>query len=377
MSSAHDRVEALAHRVKITNLRGDIYDWYAVESSLGLALPDDYKLFVEKFPAGKFRGGISVIRPGDYEHSRQEYLGYYAYRLDDMRNMRSVGEGVFPYPIFPDPEGLLPWGVGPQDELLFWVTSSMNPNEWFVVMSDPDHAHWSEYHGSMTELLDRLTSDVEARGGQPAYDLSSEVREATLVPPRELYWDRMRRGVTRPVNQFETLAAKLSNPRRSTSLVDWREVEQRLGSSLPSDYKAFMENFGTGTYCDLRIVGPGAPGEFEMFGLLGRQRIRASRSRLDEWAPPFYPEPGGVISWGETADGWTCGWAPTSVDPNVWGIVQAPPAENLDSVRYLQGLSFSSFLLKYADSAERPEKFQGRKSWTGRAVFFPASSGDA
>ncbi len=55
--------------------------------------------------------------------------------------------------------------------------------------------------------------------------------------------------------------------------------------------------------------------------------------------PPFYPEPGGTVSWGETADGWTCGWAPTSADPDEWDVVAAGPT---GGYRMGTGLSFST-----------------------------------
>lgn len=56
-------------------------------------------------------------------------------------------------------------------------------------------------------------------------------------------------------------------------------------------------------------------------------------------------------------------------------LPQAPPAANLDSVRYLQGLSLSSFLLKMPIPPNF-RKNSGPQVLDRGAVFFPASSGD-
>ena len=102
-------VQRLADLVGVSGHAAEPFDWAAIEASLGgLRLPTDYKAIVETFPRVEIGGRITVIRPGDVDSPKSEYLGYCAYRLDDMRGWRAKGQGRCPYPIFPEPGGILP-----------------------------------------------------------------------------------------------------------------------------------------------------------------------------------------------------------------------------------------------------------------------------
>src|SRR5262245_44791809 len=103
------------------------YDWGAVEQSIGLGLPLEYKELVEALPAGYFQDFARVIKPGDVGASSDEFLGYYAHRLEDMRHWRQSDPGRFPLPIFPETGGLLPWGVSRKGDLFFWLTDGDDP----------------------------------------------------------------------------------------------------------------------------------------------------------------------------------------------------------------------------------------------------------
>jgi hypothetical protein len=53
----------------------------------------------------------------------------------------------------------------------------------------------------------------------------------------------------------------------------------------------------------------------------------------------------GTVCWGETADGWACGWAPVSADPGEWEVVAVKPARGH---MMGDGLSFTTALRQYA-----------------------------
>jgi hypothetical protein len=96
-------VEDLAKRLGVGVEASNSFDWVAVEASVGLKLPDDYKRLAEIFPAGWFQGFVGLIRPGDVDGSETDYLGYYSHRLEDMRRWRQDEPARFPFPIFPSP----------------------------------------------------------------------------------------------------------------------------------------------------------------------------------------------------------------------------------------------------------------------------------
>src|SRR4051794_18994217 len=95
----------------------DHFDWKVIEESIGLRLPAAYKELVEVLPPGHFHEFVRVTKPGDMGGSRDEFLGYYAHRLEDMRAWRESEPSRFPLPIFPERGGLLPWGRSKQGDL--------------------------------------------------------------------------------------------------------------------------------------------------------------------------------------------------------------------------------------------------------------------
>ena len=66
---------------------------------------------------------------------------------------------------------------------------------------------------------------------------------------------------------------------------------------------------GPGTFGEIKITAPGAPGEFDLYHLL-RRAIDTARSPDTIRTVPLCPEPGGIIAWGDTEDGWTFSWSP-------------------------------------------------------------------
>lgn len=106
-----------------------------------------------------------------------------------------------------------------------------------------------------------------------------------------------------------------------------------------------------------------------MEALLDAKRAESAAGRLGDWAPPVYPRPHGLIAWGATVDGWTCGWAPVGRDANHWGVVVADPDMALEAVTYFKDMSFTSFLRRYGDTNLQTGLFIGRRPWKGAVTF--------
>jgi hypothetical protein len=110
----------------------------------------------------------------------------------------------------------------------------------------------------------------------------------------------------------------------------WRSVEKELGLPLPSDYKRFIDTYGTGLIC----------GKGMDFGYLGvwnyRDRSEASplsqsissvireyedaRSKGYDSPCLFYPDSGGLLPFANTASGDYFNWT-TSRSPDQWDVV--------------------------------------------------------
>lgn len=338
------------------------FDWETIERSLGLRLPDDYRMLAEITPLGRFQGFVRLIRPGDFDHPESEYLGYYEYRLEDMRAWREEEPERFPFPIYPEPGGLLPWAATHRHDLIFWLTADNDPNEWPVVTSDTDFSHFTPIAGNACDFLTQVvTGRFDARSYE--LDLASQDPWFEMRPTRvetgpkdpEHYWLDQQLYSAHPENKYRELARQLGEPAPGhAQRIDWEYVERRLERPLPSDYKSFIEKYGPGMLGDVRIFSPSANRpDFDLFLLLNRIEWRfADDNRRRQTGPPIFPERGGLIAWGETSDNRICAWAPSrSDDAGAWGVVTGHDDLRIFSYRWDQ--SFSSLLLDYTDLSER------------------------
>ncbi len=384
MGFALDCVKHLAELAGISADRNAAYDWPEIEESVGLRLPEDYKLLVESLPDGWFREFVRLLRP---EKSREGWLefpdSYNVNRLQDMRQWRSDGRGVFPYPIYPEPGGLLPWGTAIRGALFFWLTGPGEPDDWPVITATVEWDYWDRFDGTVCEFLVEVAAGrydasgftdapivqvVDASGTRhTGQRVNLETREPVFKPiikqppalpppgPRADFWPRrlLELGADRlPVNEFATLRELIGPAPAGVRKVDWPAVQARLGCGLPSDYRGFVDTYGPGTFGDVRIAAPWAGRDWDLFALLERKSAEVRGLTRHEWNTPIYPEPGGVISWGETTGGYTCGWAPTSPDPDQWSVVAIMPGMALGSFTFQPGLSFSAMLKEHKEHAE-------------------------
>jgi hypothetical protein len=196
MSSGAGPVRRLAELAGVPMNAGRVFDWPAVERELGTRLPADYKMLAECFPAGWFRGFVSVLPPvgTDYEGTLVDYARG---ELDALRELRESGEASFPYPLFPEPNGVLPWGCLATAGIACWLTGPGDPDEWTVVLATEEGAYWDDpFDGSASEFLISVVTatydasgfregpkpDERQRGDRPV-DLASRPLFKPLPPP--------------------------------------------------------------------------------------------------------------------------------------------------------------------------------------------------
>jgi len=339
-------VERLAELIGSVQRVTEEYDWPAVEGSLGgLSLPRDYKAFVETFPPHWIRERIRVTRPGDVDHPKTDYLGFYAQHLEELRH-----KGC-PYPVFPEPAGVLPWGRGANRELYFWRTDGDDPDAWTVVWCDADGQEWRTFPGTMCEFLSAVvTGEVEVPAPPPEVP--------ALRPAR---W-----GEKMPENEFEELARVLGTAYPRPAKPDWAAFEDEVGLVFPADYREFIDRYGVGVFCDIRIAGPDPCPEFDLRFLLRQQIEQAQSSPRARLA--FGNANRAIFAWGETLGGWLCGWGATGPDSATWGTVTVTPTF---VPAFTDELSFSTFLLHYSGHRDQLNVFFAREPWPGGPTFQP------
>ncbi len=133
-------------------------DWSEVERSLDTTLPTDYKEFVNLLGTGELAGCIWVYNPFANVRDGQNLLVRVSEVLEIWRQTRAdYGETECPYPLYPEPDGLLPWGHVDTGSELFWQTSG-RPDEWTVVVNESRGPEFERFNKSMTGFLVSLFS---------------------------------------------------------------------------------------------------------------------------------------------------------------------------------------------------------------------------
>ncbi len=124
-------------------------EWAAAERALGFALPTDYKQFTDVYGTGVVADFIVVLNPfvplstDNLVRGADTWLEFL--RLARKRNRKAV-----PYPLYPEPEGLFPWGTTDKEQTLLWHRVGQ-PDHWATVVCDRVQ-HW-RYEQTMTDLL--------------------------------------------------------------------------------------------------------------------------------------------------------------------------------------------------------------------------------
>ena len=116
-------------------------DWPAVETALGVHLPADYREFVERYGSGEFCDLVHVLTAG-------ELVPYAEDALDVERELAAEDPDDHPYPLHPEPGGLLPWGTTSNGHLLCWRT-----DDWTVVVYAPRDLEFDAYETTVTGFL--------------------------------------------------------------------------------------------------------------------------------------------------------------------------------------------------------------------------------
>ncbi|MEV6310056.1 SMI1/KNR4 family protein [Streptomyces sp. NPDC051840] len=127
-------------------------DWSASEKALGTRLPEDYKRLVETYGRGDFWGALCLRTP----FGQGNPVRLAADLLDDYGPLRDDFPEDYPYPLFPEPGGLLAWAVTESAAHVCWLTEGP-PETWPVVIWSRDD-DYERFDCGAGAFLDGLTS---------------------------------------------------------------------------------------------------------------------------------------------------------------------------------------------------------------------------
>ncbi|GGE27443.1 hypothetical protein GCM10011571_32090 [Marinithermofilum abyssi] len=99
-----------------------------IEKQLGTPLPTDYKEFISIYGTGSIEHFIWVLNPFvDNEHLN--LISEKSDILDAYTVLKNEFPHHFKHEVYPNKNGLLPWGITDNGDELFWLTDG-TPDHW-------------------------------------------------------------------------------------------------------------------------------------------------------------------------------------------------------------------------------------------------------
>jgi hypothetical protein len=135
--------------VELRRQKPAVFDWRAVEESLGTALPSDFKSLAEWYPAFDLDDFLRVIVPWPGEE------GGWAKASNEQRN---GGESEYPADLRPlelVSTSLMCWGNSAEGDNFFWSVVGDDPEHWPVTVCSRNGPWW-HYEGGMVQFLSEL-----------------------------------------------------------------------------------------------------------------------------------------------------------------------------------------------------------------------------
>lgn len=149
--------------------------WPSTEAELGIVLPPDYKEYINTFGTGEIGRFLTPFNP--FSANTFVNLGDQIQRqLEVYREIREMED--FPYPLHPEPGGLLPWATTRNGDVLSWLTDG-EPDRWSIVISQARSDEYEHHDEDMTGFLAKLITGEIVSGLFP-YNFPD--REALFVP---------------------------------------------------------------------------------------------------------------------------------------------------------------------------------------------------
>jgi hypothetical protein len=124
-------------------------DWELLQSTLGVALPADFRELADRYPSLKLDDFLFLRMPDPGNE-----IGYVRGTSDINEMMDSLSpDGMTEdYAFHPAEGGLIPWAASDQGDYFFWRKDGADPDRWPVVVFTAN-GDWWEHDGSCLALV--------------------------------------------------------------------------------------------------------------------------------------------------------------------------------------------------------------------------------
>ena len=130
-------------------------EWPRIEARIGTALPLDYKEFVSLYGTGKIDNFLWIFNPFS-QNENMNLVTQLRVQLSALSELQAYGE-VVPYQLFPDADGVWPFGITDNGDVLYWKTTGL-PETWTVLVNEARSPDWEAFGMTMTEFLIKVLS---------------------------------------------------------------------------------------------------------------------------------------------------------------------------------------------------------------------------
>ena len=173
--------------------------WAAIEGELGTALPQDYKDYIAVYGCGDFMQYLSVFLPKSWTVNLR--LGAQVKLFPGIfRDVSKDVVGNLPYPLWPEPGGLMVFGGTSGGDHLFWLMRGA-PQDWPVVVWYRATNETQMFKCDMTDFFAGIATGTMLSG---AFDAEALARENKFEPYREV---NVRRAMDDPAEAADRLRA--------------------------------------------------------------------------------------------------------------------------------------------------------------------------
>lgn len=134
---------------------GDATQWRQFEAATGLIFPPDYHAFINTYGTGHIEETIFPHNPFCQRRGLRAYYNYAQWAQEAtaiQATKRRGGDEWFPFPVYPEAGGLLPWGSTSNGDRLLWRTAQ-RLEEWSVVVNETRSTNFEVFACSVTAFI--------------------------------------------------------------------------------------------------------------------------------------------------------------------------------------------------------------------------------
>jgi len=162
--------------------------WRDAAAEVGFEFPADYRALVDVYGGGSLNDELHLRVPTLRRREFQPgFAGFVDFTTEGLgrsisqmrENALALDDGkTYPFPILPEPGGLLIWGSTSNGDVCFWDTSEVDPDRWTVVVFWLSARMWDRFDGGVAEFLlaalrgdcpwaQRLIAPLEGQSDEP------------------------------------------------------------------------------------------------------------------------------------------------------------------------------------------------------------------